>query len=445
MKFFRRMSTLQSLAVGFMCIILAGALILMLPCANRDGGTVAFVDALFTAVSATCVTGLSVFDVYTQFTFFGQLIILLLIQIGGLGFMTVAISFSLMLGRRIGLRRRMLLAEAVSAWQIGGVTRLAGRIFGGTILLEVLGAALLAVRFCPLLGMGQGIWFSVFHAVSAFCNAGFDLMGALSAGGSMTYFAEDPYVLLVLSALIIIGGIGFLVWNDLLECRFRWRKFCLQTKIMLTATAFLLIVPTGLYLLLERSVAFAGMSVPQAVLSAFFQTVTTRTAGFFTFDNQKLSEGGWLLTVFLMFVGAGAGSTGGGVKITTVTAVFLALRAHIRRRKEINAFHRRLSDETVGRAFTTVAIYSLLLFGGCFMLSALQNLPVRQTLYEAASAIGTVGLSSGITGLLNTGGKIIVMILMFCGRMGSLSLAMAVTRSKKSSGLLYPEGKIITG
>ena len=445
MKIFRRMSTLQSLTVGFACIILSGALLLMLPWSNRDGGTIAFVDALFTTTSATCVTGLSVFDVYTQFTFFGQLVILLLIQIGGLGFMTVAISFSMMLGRRIGLRRRMLLEEAVSAWQIGGVTKLAGRIFGGTLILETLGAALLALRFCPMLGLGRGIWFSVFHAVSAFCNAGFDLMGALPSGVSLTYFSKDPYVLLVIAGLIISGGIGFLVWNDLLECRFRWRKFCLQTKIMLSVTALLLLVPTGLYLLLERDAAFAGMSGQEAVLNAFFQAVTTRTAGFFSFDNLKLSEAGWLLTIALMFIGAGAGSTGGGVKVTTMTAVVLALRAHIRRRKEINIFHRRLSDETVQKAFTSLLSYALLLGTGCFLLSAMQDLPMKQTLYEAASAIGTVGLPSGITNLLHAGGKLVVIGLMFCGRIGSLSLAMAMTVIKKSSGLLYPEGKIITG
>lgn len=440
----RQWGATQILAVGFACMILVGSVFLSLPIASRSGIGIPFLDALFTSASATCVTGLVMYDTWTQFSGFGQAVILLLIQIGGLGFMTIAILFSLAVGRRIGLRERSLLAEAVSSMQLGGVVRLVRRTLIGTAFFESVGAVLLSIRFIPLFGVRQGIWFAVFHSISAFCNAGFDLMGTLKASSSLTYFVGDPLVVFTISALIIVGGIGFVVWNDLIESRFRFAKLKLHTRAALSATLILLLAGTVLFLFLEKDGVFAGMNVGERLLAAFFQSVTPRTAGFNTVDIASLSDGGKLVTMVLMFIGAAPGGTGGGIKITTLVVLAATVNASLKNRRDVSISHFRLDDETLHRSFCGVAIYSALALVGTLTLCA-QRQMLTAAAFECLSAIGTVGLSTGITATLSPLSQVAIIVLMYAGRVGSLTVFLAVSRVDRCGNLRNPIGKIIVG
>lgn len=439
-----RWGAARVLALGFAAMILLGALLLQLPAASRDGRSIPFLNALFTSTSAACVTGLSVYDTFTRFTGFGQAVILLLIQVGGLGFMTVAILFSLALGRRIGLRERSLLAEAVGSDRLGGVVRLVRRILIGTAAFETAGAALLALRFVPMFGRSRGLWFAVFHSVSAFCNAGFDLMGALQPNSSLALFRGDPLVLLVIAGLIIVGGVGFVVWNDLLECGFRPRRLCLHTRAALISTAALLAGGTGLFLLLEGNGALRGMSAGERLLNAFFQSVTPRTAGFAALDNGALTDGSKLLTMFLMFVGACPGGTGGGVKATTFLAAMAAVSASVRGREDVEVFRRRLSPEVVHRAFCSMGVYLSVTMAGVFVLCA-QGQSFTGAAFECFSAIGTVGLSTGITAALPALSRLALILLMFAGRVGSITVFLAVAQTGRETRLRDPVGRLLIG
>lgn len=437
-------SPLQLVVISFVMIILLGALLLCLPISSRDGD-VTFLDALFTSTSATCVTGLTVFDTYTEFTFFGQLVILCLIQIGGLGFITIAMMAAVITGRRIGLRSRTYLAEALSSGQIGGVVRYGKMIAMGTLLIESIGAVLLSFRFVPMFGFKVGIWCSIFHSVSAFCNAGFDILGRIEPNSSLTRFASDPYVILVISSLIIIGGIGFFVWHDLKVNKFHWRKYRLHTKLMLSATACLLVIPTILFVITEYNGAYAGLSFGDKILSAFFQSVTTRTAGFNSTDHTMYSPAGYALSIFLMIIGAGAGSTGGGIKVTTFVVILLTVRSTTNGCDDLNVYGRRIDKEVARRVFCSTAYYLFVMLIGSYILMAVQGIDMSKALFESASAIGTVGLSSGVTSSLMAVPKIAVILMMFSGRVGSMSLAMSITRRSKMSKLKFPEEKIIAG
>lgn len=415
-----------------------------LPIASRDGVGIPFLNALFTSTSATCVTGLVVYDTWTQFSGFGQAVILLLIQIGGLGFMTVAILFSLAIGRRIGLRERSLLAEAVSSMQVGGVVRLVRRMLIGTAAFEGAGAVLLALRFVPLFGAEQGLWLAIFHSISAFCNAGFDLMGFRSPSSSLTTFSADPLVILTVAALIILGGIGFVVWNDLVECRFRLNRLRLHTRAVLISTLFLLLVGTVAFLLLEGNGVLASRNPGNRILSAFFQSVTPRTAGFNIVDTAALSDGGKFVTMLLMFIGAAPGGTGGGIKVTTLVVIAVTVIASLRGREDISIWHFRLEPETLRRAYSGVAIYSAMTVCGVLVLCA-QGQPLTDSAFECLSAIGTVGLSTGITPGLPSFSRVALIVLMYAGRVGSLSVFMAVARPHRCGKLKNPIGKIIVG
>ena len=440
-----RFSARQILAAGFALIILSGALLLMLPLASRNGASIPFLNALFTATSATCVTGLVVYDTWTQFSLFGQAIILLLIQIGGLGFMTFAILFAMALGKRIGLTERGYLMEAVSASQLGGIVRLAKHILLGTLFFESLGAILLFSRFWPRFGLADGIWFSIFHSVSAFCNAGFDLMGSIQPFTSLIPFVNDPLVNLTIISLIIIGGIGFVIWDDLLKNRWHFTRYLLHTKVTLVSTGIVLFVSAALFYFLERDAAFAGLSSGGKLLAALFQAVTPRTAGFNTVDLTALSQGGSLLTMLLMAIGAAPGSTGGGIKITTFVVILLAVWANLQRREDVEIFHRRLEANLVKRAFLSTAFYFILLSSASLLILATQNLTLKDTLFETFSAIGTVGLSTGITRTLLPFSKLIILLLMYAGRVGSLTIFLAATEHRNVNPLRNPEDKIIVG
>ena len=418
----------RALALGFLAIILAGALLLMLPIANRGGKGLSFLDSLFTATSATCVTGLVVADTWTQFNLLGQIVLLALIQVGGLGYMTMMLQASLLMGRKIGLRQRSVMMESVSAQRLSDVLTLLRYILGGTALIEGTGAVLLAFRFIPELGLARGIWYAVFHSVSAFCNAGFDLMGFREPYSSLTHYVYDPLVNLTAVALVLLGGLGFLVWRDVRENGLHLRRYSLHSKLMLTATLVLTVGGTALFWLAERDNLLSGMTAGQQALAALFQAVSPRTAGFNTVDLAKLTSGGGLLTIVLMFIGAGPGSTGGGVKVTTVVVCLLTLAAYIRGRREVGAFNRRLDEEQIHRSAAGVTLYMTLAMAGGFLILATQPFPLQDALFEVFSALSTVGLSTGITRDLSPLNRAVVIVMMYCGRIGSLSMLMALAQ-----------------
>ncbi len=437
------LSPIQMLALGFAAIILFGALLLSLPIANRNGEALTFYDSLFTATSATCVTGLIVRDTYTQFSWFGQFVILLLIQIGGLGFMTIAVFLSMAAGKRIGLKERSILMEAVSSMQLGGVVKLVKRILFGTLIVEGLGALLLSFRFVPLFGWAEGIWCGIFHSISAFCIAGFDILGRIEPYCSLHYFANDITVNLVIAALILIGGIGFVVWDDIAQNGLHFSKYRLHTKIMLSATLCLLIIPALMFFFLESKNAFYGMSTGEKIVASLFQAVTPRTAGFETVGMSELSTPGNYLVTLLMIIGGGAGSTAGGVKVSTVVAVLLSALAYLQKREDVNAFKRRIDSNTLRKALCAIIIYLISLVTACFILTILEKQPLQLLMFETASALGTVGLTMGITGKLLPLSRFILMLLMYTGRIGSLSVAMAVFENRSSAKVRLPEEKII--
>ncbi|MCD8367476.1 MAG: TrkH family potassium uptake protein [Clostridiales bacterium] len=440
-----QLSRAKLIMLGFVLLILVGTLLLMLPAATRSGEETGFLGALFTATSATCVTGLVVYDTWTHWTLFGQLVLLTLIQIGGLGFITIGTFALSLLGRKIGLGGRELIRDSLSTQQIRGSVRLVRRIVRGTLLFEGTGAVLLAVRFVPELGLVRGCYYGVFHAVSAFCNAGFDLMGFQGEYSSFCNYADDPIVNLVLMGLIIVGGIGFLVWDDLLTHRWHWRRYRLQTKVVLSATAALIVGGTLLFLLSEWNNLFADMSWGERIWAALFCAVTPRTAGFNTVDTAALTSGSKVLTMILMFIGGSPGSTAGGAKTTTMVVILLYIRSYLFSSEDCTVFHRRLDKDAIKRASVVVFInFSLAIFAVLVLLIG-QDLPLADVLFEAFSAIGTVGMSTGVTRELNTLSRLVIILLMFCGRVGSLSFAMSFTERRRTGKLRYPEERITVG
>lgn len=435
----------QTIAVGFAIIIFVGGVLLMLPISNRSGDSIPFLNALFTAASATCVTGLVVYDTWTQFSFFGQFVILVLIQIGALGFMTIAILFSMVLRRRIGLKERTYLMEAVNSMQISGVVRLVRHILIGTFIFEGAGAVLLAYSFYPTFGLKKGIWYGVFHSVSAFCNAGFDLMGTLEPYTSLVPFVSNPLVNITVMVLIVIGGIGFIVWKDIMAHQWHFKQYNLHTKVVLSTTAGLILISAVIFFFLERHHAFSHLTVGEQILASFFQAVTPRTAGFNTIDIGSLSEGGSLITMLLMFIGGAPGSTAGGIKVTTFVLLITSIIASSRRQEDITLFKRRIHEAQIRIAYSNTALYALLAFTGCMILLAMQNFSLKDAMFETLSALGTVGLSTGITQDLNPISRLAIILLMYSGRLGSLTLFMAVAEKKFRKPLRDPEEKIIIG
>ena len=435
-----QLNAVQTLALGFAALILLGGVLLALPLSSRDGNALPFLDALFTSASASCVTGLVLYDTWTQFTLFGQAVILLLIQVGGMGFMTVSILVAILLHRRIGLRQRSILMDSVGALQMGGIVRLTRRAIRVTLTCEGTGAALLALWFCPRYGLGRGLWMSLFHAVSSFCNAGFDLLGT---GTSLTSIAGEPLPNIVLMALVICGGLGFLVWDDLLVHGRHVRRWRLHSKIVVFSTTLLFAGGAMAFYFIERDYAFAGAGPGKRALMAAFQSVTCRTAGFNTAPLTALSQSGTLLTMSLMFIGAGSGSTGGGAKVNTIAVLFLSAAAQVRRKEDVNVFRRRLDTATIQRAYSSVSVFFMACLAGT-MVMCLQGISLDSALFEAISAVGTVGLTRGVTPYLPELSKLTVLLMMFAGRVGSMSVAMAVTRDKPQPKRNIPE-KILIG
>ncbi|HEU5297910.1 MAG TPA: TrkH family potassium uptake protein [bacterium] len=430
----------QTIIAGFAAIILAGALVLSLPAASADGQRTGFLTSLFTATSAVCVTGLVVVDTADHWSTFGEAVIILLIQFGGLGYMTVATLMALAIGRRIGLRERLVLQESHNLYTIGGIVRFTRTVVLITLAIEAVGAALLMVRWWPEFGPGRAAYLGLFHSISAFNNAGFDLMGGFR---SLTGYAGDLSVNLTIALLIILGGLGFTVLVDL----GRPKRFTLHARVVLTTTAVLLLIGTVLVLLLEYRNPDTLGRLPgwQRVLAAFFQSVTPRTAGFNTLDTARLLDPTLMLLVALMFIGASPGGTGGGIKTTTFVAPMAVIIAQLRGRPDAELFWRRLPAVAVYKAVTIALVGVAFVVTMATALAFTERVEFIHALFEITSAFGTVGLSTGLTPDLTAVGRIIVMFTIFTGRVGTLTMAFALTRRQQPANVRYPEERIMIG
>ena len=440
-----RLTHTQWIAVGFLIIILCGTFLLMLPVSDRRMQGTDFLSALFTATSATCVTGLVVVDTYQHFSLFGQIVILLMIQVGGLGFVTIGVRVLLMMGKKIGLADRGLLKDSVNALALGGIVRLTKLIIKGTLLIEGIGALLLSIRFIPEFGFWEGIYYSIFHAVSAFCNAGFDLMGRFEAYSSLVRYTNDWLVNLTVISLILIGGLGFLVWNDLIKNRLAFRKYSLHTKMVLTALVVLVVVPSLLFWGLERSGVLGTLSPSGQFWGALFAAVTPRTAGFNTTDVAGMGDAGKSLTLVLMPIGGNPGSTAGGVKTTTVMVLLCYIVSMIQHRDGVNVYGRRLEDGMIEKAAVVFTLTLTLAVTASFCICAVDRLPMSDVLLETFSAVNTVGMSTGITRQTGVFSRMVLILLMYCGRIGSLSFALAFTDKRRKSSVRQPMERINIG
>lgn len=432
------------LVLGFSVIIIIGAILLSLPISTTDGKGLSFLNAVFTATSATCVTGLVVVDTGSTFTHFGQLIILSMIQIGGLGFMTFATLFAFLLGKRISLKERILLQESLNNLSIEGIVRLARRILIFTAVIEFTGAVILSIRFSFDMPLGKAVYFGIFHSISNFNNAGFDLMGGFH---SLTGYVQDPTVTLTICALITLGGIGFIVLNELFEFK-KTRKLSLHTKVVLVTSFILLIIGTLGILGLEYSNAktLKPLSFFGKILGALFQSVTSRTAGANTLNIADMTQTSLFLMIFLMFVGASPGSTGGGIKTTTFTTLLGAVWSQIRGKEDVVFYRQRIVYETIYKALTITMSGLFLVMSVTILLTITEHgKDFLMLLFESTSAFATVGLSMGLTPELSHLGRALIIFTMFAGRVGPLTIAYAVTIRRNPDAFRYPKGKIMIG
>ena len=443
----RHIATTQMVALMFAAIILLGALLLTLPAASRDGVSCGLRPALFTATSATCVTGLVLYDTWSQWSGFGQIVILCLIQIGGLGFMSVATLLIFLLRRKIGLQQRLMIAQSLSVNDIKGVVRLQKLVLTGSFSVEAVGAIILTLRFWPEYGFTRALRWGIFHSVSAFCNAGFDIFGAIAPGQSLIEFNADPVVLLTLSALIIIGGLGFLVWENIARKR-SLRKFSVYTKLVLLITAALLAVGWAGTCLLEwnNPETLGGMTVGEKLLNGFFQSATLRTAGFAAIDQAKLTESGKAFSSVLMFIGGSSGSTAGGIKTVTFLVLALTIWARARGKSTVCAFKRTIPEEQTQNAMIIAFIVlALAVFGGIF-ISATSPMSFTDAVYEAVSALATVGLSAGGTASLSIPAQILIIIYMYFGRVGVLTISLGfLAGNRAEERFRYAETNLLIG
>ena len=436
----QKLSSSQIILFGFLAVILAGALLLTLPVSAAAGEATPFLDCLFTSTSAVCVTGLIVYDTATHWSVFGQAVILLLIQIGGMGVVTVAVAITMASGKRISLMQRSTMQDAISAPQVGGIVRFTGFILKGIFLFELLGALALMTVFVPEYGP-RGIWLAVFHSVSAFCNAGFDLMGTRTPFSSLTAYCGNPVVNITVMLLIVIGGIGFLTWQDIRGNGLHFRRYRMQSKVILSVTAILIVLPALYFYFLE----FNDLPFAQRFWGSAFQAVTPRTAGFNTLDLTRLSEVGQMVVCLLMLIGGSPGSTAGGMKTTTLAVLVACSVAVFRKRANGQFYGRRIADETLKNAVAVFLMYLGLFLAGGMVISAAEGLPLLTCLFESASAVGTVGLSLGITPGLGTASRLVLIALMFFGRVGGLTLIFPPLPANKNTLSKLPLEKITVG
>ena len=436
-----RISSFQIIIGSFLAVILLGAFFLMLPFCSAQGTVTPFSDALFTSVSAVCVTGLVVHDTFRYWSLAGKLCILFLIQIGGLGTITLATFVTMLSGRKISLFQRSVLKDAMSADQLGGIVDFSVFILTGTLAVELLGVFFLFPIFFRQYSLPKSILYSLFHSVSAFCNAGFDLMGADNPYSSLTGYMGNILMNVTIMALIIVGGLGFLTWQDIRANKWNFHKYRLQTKLILSTTFLLIFLPAICFFFIE----FRGLPLKERILASLFQSVTTRTAGFNTADFAAFSDSGKLLSIILMLIGGSPGSTAGGMKTTTFAVLILNANGTFRHRDEASAFSRRISDQTVKIAATIFALYLTLFAVGAMAISLLESLPLLTCMFETASAIGTVGLTLGITSQLSQLSRAILIFLMYFGRVGGLTLIYAAVPARRMRNQGLPLETISVG
>ncbi|MGM0877902.1 MAG: TrkH family potassium uptake protein [Bacillota bacterium] len=438
-----RFNPAQTLSLGFFCLIGIGTLLLMLPFATKDRHHLSFIDALFEATSAVCVTGLVVVDTETTFTLFGQIVLMVLIQIGGLGFMTFGIIIAIFLGKNIGLKGRLMIQESLNQLNIEGMVRLVKFVVGFTLLIEGIGAVILAIRWSHDFGFPKSLYYGLFHSISAFNNAGFDIMGDFR---SITGYVGDFTIILTLSSLFIIGGIGYFVILDIIKKK-SFKKLTLHTKLVLLMTLLLNVLGTILIFALEYNNpgTLGGLSLKDKMLGAYFHGVVPRTAGFNTLNLPDMTLSSQFVTMLLMFIGGGSGGTAGGIKVTTFVIIILAVWTVIRGRDEVNIMNRRLPKDLIYRAFSITVYSTAVVFLILFILTITEEAPLNVLLFEVISAFGTVGMSLGLTPELTTPGKVIIAFLMFIGRVGPLTLAFALAKVNRKLPYKYVEEKIMIG
>lgn len=437
----KHISSFQTIILGFLGVILLGGIILSMPFCSQSGQFTLFSDALFTSTSAVCVTGLIRVDTATHWSLIGQIVILLLIQIGGMGVVTVVSSFALVSGRKIGLFGRSTMQEAMGAQKVGGIVRLLRFILIITFSIELLGAVCMAPVFCSDYGILKGLWMSLFHSVSAFCNAGFDLLGETAKFSSLTSYAANPVINIVIMLLILFGGLGFLTWDDICTHRFHLRKYKMQSKVVLTMTIGLVLLPALLFFFTE----FSDKPLGERILYSLFQAVTPRTAGFNTADFSLMSEGAIMVMTALMLIGGSSGSTAGGIKMTTIAVLLAQCLSVFKRKSSVSLFKRRVEDSAVKNAAAIFVLYTSLFLGGSVAISLIEGLPILTCMFEAGSAVATVGLTLGVTPTLSLASQIILMALMFLGRVGGLTLVYAAFSTSKQNFAQLPLEKITVG
>lgn len=441
-----QMPPMRVILLGFLFIIFIGAVLLSLPISSSSGEFTDFLDSLFTSTSATCVTGLIRFDTYTHWSWFGKAVILVLIQIGGLGFMTMAVSIVALTKARIGISTRIVMQSSISAPQVGGIVRLTKKIFLGTAIVEGSGAVLLLPYFIPKLGVAKGIVYSVFHSVSAFCNAGFDLMGYKSQFCSLTYQTGDWYFNIVIMALIIVGGLGFIVWFDLIDTKFRFKELHLQSKLVLTvSTALVAIGAIAIFLFELNGTLFENMPLNEKILASLFQSVTARTAGFNSVDLAMLTPSSITMMICLMLIGGSTGSTAGGLKTTTFAVLVLSVISVVRGRKDMEAFGRRLEDGLGRTAACLFTIYITVAVSTAMIISSIEGITMLEAMFETVSAIATVGCTLGVTTNVGVVSEIILIVLMMLGRIGSVTVLLALFSDKSKAVSKFAQEKIQIG
>lgn len=432
------------LAIGFAIVIFIGAVLLSLPISSIDGRGTAFIDSLFTSTSAVCVTGLVTLDTGTHWNYFGKTVILLLIEIGGLGFMSFAALIALILGRKITLSERLVMQEAINSSNLEGIVKMVKYILGFTFSIQFMGALLLSTQFIPIYGFGKGIYYSIFHSISAFCNAGFDLMGNFT---SLTSFSENSVVILTIAALIIVGGLGFSVWTEIYNYK-GINKLSLHTKIVLVTTTALLSAGWIFMMVFEfnNPGTLGTMSLKGKLVNSLFASVTPRTAGFNSISTSDMTMPGRFLTTILMFIGGSSGSTAGGIKITTFSIIVLSTIAAIKGKDDTEVFQKRIAGDLVRKSFVITVLASSLVIVVTMLLSISETgQSFEYIFYEVTSAFGTVGLSLGLTTELSSIGKLILIFTMYSGRLGPLTVALAFTKVKRNNQIRYPEDKILVG
>ena len=449
----RHLSATQVILIGFILLIILGTLLLMLPISARDGTPTSLRSSLFTATSATCVTGLVVEDTGTHWSLFGQIVIISLIQIGGLGFMTMAVMMSIFIKRQITPRERLLVAQSLGLTGVGGTVKLVRRILIGTFTVEGIGAVVLATQFIPIFGWAKGIYYGIFHSISSFCNAGFDVLDSTAGYGgnfsSMTSLSGNPIITVTLMLLIIIGGIGFIVWDDIVNFIKERKRFSVYTRLILSASVILIFGGALLIAIFEwnNPETIGNISVGDKILQCLFQSVTTRTAGIDMINNGAMTESSKLISMLLMFIGGASGSTAGGIKVGTFSVVLLAVIAFAKGEKDLVIRHRRVPHETVVRALTVIGIDLLAVLTATFIITGTSGAGVIDALYESFSGIATVGLSLSLTPTLSLAGHIAIILLMFFGRVGVLTITYSILlkQAKKNSLVTYPEINMMIG